>query len=87
MTDDPDYILEIGGREISPKPSEENEAANASGGGRPFISVHFECCGVYSRIYKNREGTAYVGWCPKCARKVSVKIGEGGVNCRLFRAG
>lgn len=54
---------------------------------RPFISVMFECCRVYARVYKNKEGTAYVGWCPRCTRQVKVKVGPGGGNNRMFTAG
>lgn len=54
--------------------------------GNPFIGVHFECCGYYRRVYRNKEGTAYVGWCPGCARKVVVKIAPDGTDCRFFRA-
>ncbi len=51
-----------------------------------FLGIMFECCNVYSRIYKNKEGTAYVGKCPKCMRTVRIPIGKGGTNTRFFRA-
>jgi hypothetical protein len=52
--DDPPYILDIDGLNDSP----ESGAATASGA-RRWIGVQFECCGVYTRIYRNREATAY----------------------------
>ena len=51
-----------------------------------FLGIMFECCNVYGRIYKNKEGTHYTGRCPKCLRPLSVAIGEGGTNSRFFRA-
>jgi hypothetical protein len=54
--------------------------------GRRYIGVLFECCGVYQRIYINKDKTAYIGWCPKCCRRVQVKIDPMGVDCRFFRA-
>jgi hypothetical protein len=54
---------------------------------RPFLGVHFDCCSVYSRIYLNKKETAFVGWCPKCAKKVEVKISPTGSKTRFFSAG
>ncbi len=53
---------------------------------RPFVGVHFACCEVYSRVYKNREETAYVGSCPRCRRRITFPIGPGGTKARFFRA-
>lgn len=53
---------------------------------KQFLGVMFECCHVYGRIYKNKEGTAYVGKCPKCLKSVSVRIGKEGSSNRFFKA-
>ena len=55
--------------------------------GRRFVGVHFICCDVYTRVYVNHDETAYVGHCPKCARRVRVRIGPGGTDARFFAAG
>ena len=51
-----------------------------------FLGIMFECCNVYGRIYKNKEGTYYHGRCPRCMKEIKIKIGEGGTNNRFFRA-
>jgi hypothetical protein len=51
---------------------------------RPYLGIHFACCSVYSRIYRNAERTAYVGHCPRCTRRVQLAIAPGGTNQRFF---
>jgi hypothetical protein len=55
--------------------------------GRKFVGVHFTCCDTYTRVYINREGTAYDGRCPKCAKQVRLEIGPAGTDSRFFTAG
>lgn len=52
---------------------------------RKFLGIMFDCCGVYGRIYPNKENTAYVGRCPHCLRPIRISIGEGGTGQRFFR--
>jgi hypothetical protein len=54
---------------------------------RRFVGVHFACCDVYTRVYVNRDETAYVGNCPKCAKPVTLRIGPCGTDARFFTAG
>ena len=58
--------------------------SDASVTSRPSISIHFRCGGVYTRIYRTADGSAYRGRCPKCALPVNFKVGEGGTDSRFF---
>ncbi len=71
-----DYKLEISGVD---QPAQPNQSS-----GRPFLSVHFACCGVYCRVYRNGDGTAYVGQCPRCAKPVRFRVGREGTDQRSF---
>jgi hypothetical protein len=53
---------------------------------RSFLGVYFERCGVYGRLYKNAEGTAYVGRCPRCGTPYVIRIGAEGTSSRFFKA-
>ena len=64
----------------NPKPSRSSEE------NRRFIGVSFACCDVYRRVYINPEENAYVGNCPKCAKRLQVLIGPGGTDTRFFTA-
>lgn len=81
MTHRSDYILDIDGLA-----DEEDTSQEVRRHSLPFICVLFECCSVYSRIYRRKDGSRYVGWCPRCARKVYVRVGPGGVSTRFFKA-
>jgi len=76
-----DYVLDLSSA-AGAAPGEPEPAAR-----RPFLSILFQCCGVYAPIYKTGDGRAYAGHCPRCARAVRVAIGPGGTTSRTFIAG
>jgi hypothetical protein len=69
-----------------PEEESKNEEKSPKTSQKTYLGIMFNCCGIYSRIYKNKEGTAYVGRCPKCMRNIKVPVGEGGTNQRFFNA-
>jgi hypothetical protein len=48
--------------------------------------MHFKCCNIYCRIYRNKAQDAYEGACPKCHKRVKLPIGSGGTSNRFFEA-
>ncbi len=53
---------------------------------RPWVGIRFDCCGVYARIYRDADGRAYRGRCPRCLRETRLRVGPGGTSARFFRA-
>ena len=81
MPSDPrDYKLDLSG----PVSDSGHAAAPARPQAKPFLSVHFACCGVYQRIYRDAKGLHYTGHCPRCARPVRFAVGPGGTSARCF---
>ena len=66
--------------------SEPGKQPTRDGSEKRFLGVHFACCGVYCRVYVNRDKSAYVGYCPKGSRPVRIGIGPGGTKDRFFTA-
>lgn len=54
---------------------------------REHLGIHFRCCHVYGYIYKNKMGTAYCGFCPKCMKRIVVRISKDGTGSgqRVFQ--
>jgi hypothetical protein len=63
--------------------SREQQPASAA---RPYIGVFFECCGLYSRIYRHPDSAEYAGRCPRCLATVRAQVGPDGTTQRIFRA-
>ncbi len=61
-------------------------AKGKKGEKRPHLGVIFRCCRVYSRIYLNKRGDAFTGWCPKCAAKMEILVSPIGSKNRFFFA-
>lgn len=78
-----DLVLDVDGtvRDVT-----QGTGSDSSSNGRPWIGIHFQCCGVYTRVYRRHDDTRYEGRCPKCAAKVSLRVGPDGVASRTFTA-
>ncbi len=73
------------GRQLDLASDAQPPQVGKSAASNRFLGIHFVCCDVYSRIYANREQTAYVGNCPRCAKRVQLQIGSGGTDSRFFK--
>ena len=80
----PDFIVDIDGLGTPADDAAEVDAGQFRD--RPWLAVRWECCSVYSRIYRNRTGDLYEGRCPRCQQSVKARVGPGGTSARFFRA-
>ena len=77
---DPRDIIEFRGIVVSAA-----DADGKPGSPRKFLSIWYRCCHTYGRLYRNNEGTRYVGRCPKCGASIYASIGPGGTSRRTFK--
>lgn len=66
--------------------AEPEQKSSSTTAPRPYIGILFECCSVYSRIYRQPDQPEYVGRCPRCLRTVRALVGSDGTPQRIFRA-
>lgn len=76
---DPAYHLDVPGLEQTDQGLRDSQK-------QPWLGVLFECCGVYARVYRSRDGAFYRGRCPRCLREVRFRVGRTGTSARFFRA-
>ena len=85
MPSDPrDYKLHLSGLTPSGTPGPSHVPSPQPSAPRPYLSVHFACCGVYQRVYRDPGGAQYQGRCPRCGRAVRFRVGDGGTAARCF---
>jgi hypothetical protein len=85
MASDPrDYKLDLSTSAAATKRAADAAPAGPS---RPYLSIHFTCCGVYQRVYRDADGSHYSGRCPKCLRPVRFTVAAGGTSSRSFTVG
>jgi hypothetical protein len=90
VSDPRDYRIDLSGADRAgderARTAVRGNVDHLTGANRPFLSVHFACCGVYQRVYRDSDGKTYRGRCPRCARAVTFAVGEGGTSARSFVA-
>ena len=69
------------GREPEPNP---RDGAGAPVQRPRFVGIHFQCCRVYSRVFVNQQGTAYVGNCPRLWAESDIENRAGRNGCPFF---
>ncbi len=53
---------------------------------RIWVSVMFDCCRTYQRVYFPKGKTRASGSCPRCLRRINFQLSEEGNLGRFFIA-
>lgn len=61
-----------------------NDSKESNRKPRPHVGVIFKCCRIYQRIYLNKQGTAFIGYCPKCSSKMEIIVSPYGSESKFF---
>jgi len=79
MSDPRDYKLDLSSaRPVDRAPAARQPVA------RPFLSILFACCHVYTRVYRSRDATHYDAVCPRCGKRARFIVGPHGATSRAF---
>lgn len=57
---------------------------HASSDGRPYLRLYFRCSNQYTRVYRNADGSSYLGRCSACGKTIRFVVGPGGSSERSF---
>ncbi len=53
----------------------------------PWLGIRWACCNVYNRVYRRPEVMMYLAHCPKCLRKLKIRVDpKSGTRSRFFVA-
>jgi PHP family Zn ribbon phosphoesterase len=64
----------------------EDKKMNEGPDKRPYLGVQFECCSVYTRVYRKPEILFYEARCPKCGRTARIDVDrKAGVDAKFIR--
>lgn len=53
---------------------------------RYWVSVYYQCCNAYQRVYFQKGARNAVGRCPRCLREIRFELTQDGEVGRFFRA-
>jgi hypothetical protein len=82
---DPRDKLDLSSLPLLPGQALPSQASPEVEGGRPWLGIYFRCAGIYSRAYRNADGTCYLARCPKCNKSMRFAVGPGGSSERSFQ--
>ena len=54
---------------------------------RPWLGIRWACCNVYGRVYRDPDVMMYLAHCPKCLRRLKIRVDpRSGTTSKFFVA-